>query len=732
MKINNRWIRDLFRYGVAILYSVTIIPYMVWSFLATLFMHPIGEYNKNSLSESMAEYVWTKENLEDYENIHETKLSDSGKGKPTDIILAMAQEARNFINGYYEKQDQDDYDDSYQDNIDCTDGDITDQFLQNEEALDVIESNNENVWENPFDIEKIISDLHLHKEKRVAVVAANLGIDWENEKLNYARLAWIQWEYNWSLEQNQKIRDYLINNAEWIYKDKHWWNEWDNLPLVAKVNEVKKMNKEEITWQVTYNDVTLKVSAPAESFPEWTILKIKTLEDDDSMTTFDITFKEVILMTQVNNVEYDAPMASFDISFYDPNDTEFINELQPAEWKSVSVTFDYANNKDFKNPEDEWFLAIYHMEDNDDISVANLVSVKDSEEISENTKSDSMSIYANTLSVYILTIVSDLDDEVSENDDTITIDAGYGGFIVPDENIVLSSTWMDIDSTYTWKILSKDNTITLPEVNVTSWHNFWWWYNKNTFLWNPWTILKLWEFNNSDSEQSDSDIENNNANYEIYACLYSEWLTWNICSLDENIGSNLNTLESSVEKEVDSPNAEAYIPSEEEIEKYGQKLFDAYNRAVNEWITTIDDISKVNFNKKITRAELAKMMVEFTSWVLGKEPVVTDKVDYSDVDPQKLWDLAWYIQLAYQYQIMWINQDWSPIENFNPSKTVTRAEFATVLSRVLYGDTYNQTWRYYYEKHIDALKNANILSNTDHTLIESRWWIMTMLYNTQL
>jgi hypothetical protein len=75
----------------------------------------------------------------------------------------------------------------------------------------------------------------------------------------------------------------------------------------------------------------LKVSAPVESFPEGTVLKIKTLEDDDSMTTFDITLKEVILMTQVDNVELDAPMASFDISFYAPDDTEFLEELQPAE-----------------------------------------------------------------------------------------------------------------------------------------------------------------------------------------------------------------------------------------------------------------------------------------------------------------------------------------------------------------------------------------------------------------
>ena len=125
------------------------------------------------------------------------------------------------------------------------------------------------------------------------------------------------------------------------------------------------------------------------------------------------------------------------------------------------------------------------------------------------------------------------------------------------------------------------------------------------------------------------------------------------------------------------------------------------------------------------------MMVEFMSWTLQKQPVITWGVNYRDVNSRKLWDLAWYIQLAYQYQIMGINADWTPIEDFNPNKTVTRAEFATVLSRVLYGSTYNQSWVNYYEKHIETLNKANILSNTNPNLVEARWRIMTMLYNAK-
>jgi hypothetical protein len=58
---------------------------------------------------------------------------------------------------------------------------------------------------------------------------------------------------------------------------------------------------------------------------------------------------------------------------------------------------------------------------------------------------------------------------------------------------------------------------------------------------------------------------------------------------------------------------DSYIPSEEEIQKYGQDVFIAYNWAIHNGISTINDINEAKLNKKITRAELAKMMVVFMS-----------------------------------------------------------------------------------------------------------------------
>jgi hypothetical protein len=76
-------------------------------------------------------------------------------------------------------------------------------------------------------------------------------------------------------------------------------------------------------------------------------------------------------------------------------------------------------------------------------------------------------------------------------------------------------------------------------------------------------------------------------------------------------------------------------------------------------------------------------MSQYISSVLKKSPIKTDLPGYKDVD-ESLGDLADYIVKAYQYQIMGIDADGNALEYFNPNGLVTRAEYATVFSRVLY------------------------------------------------
>lgn len=71
------------------------------------------------------------------------------------------------------------------------------------------------------------------------------------------------------------------------------------------------------------------------------------------------------------------------------------------------------------------------------------------------------------------------------------------------------------------------------------------------------------------------------------------------------------------------------------------------------------------------------------------------------------------------------------MENFAPQREVTRAEFATVLSRVLFGDTYNAVGANWAESHLYALKTAGIIKDTTASMKELRGWVMLMLMRSE-
>lgn len=63
---------------------------------------------------------------------------------------------------------------------------------------------------------------------------------------------------------------------------------------------------------------------------------------------------------------------------------------------------------------------------------------------------------------------------------------------------------------------------------------------------------------------------------------------------------------------------------------------------------------------------------------------------------------------------MGLDDNGNPAEKFNPSDTVTRAQFGTVLSRLLYGNLYNtQKKNQWYVQHLEALNNAGIMKKID-------------------
>ena len=152
----------------------------------------------------------------------------------------------------------------------------------------------------------------------------------------------------------------------------------------------------------------------------------------------------------------------------------------------------------------------------------------------------------------------------------------------------------------------------------------------------------------------------------------------------------------------------------------------AYEFAYKKGITTMDTIDKANMNWKLTRIAMAKMLSQYAINVLWKKPVNVTVPKFKDVTEKIDADYDNGVTLAYQLGIMWQNM---PNNKFRPNDEVTRAEFVTALSRMLYNTTdweYEKTSKYYIP-HMAKLYNEWIVNDTNPALKERRWYVMIML-----
>ena len=186
-----------------------------------------------------------------------------------------------------------------------------------------------------------------------------------------------------------------------------------------------------------------------------------------------------------------------------------------------------------------------------------------------------------------------------------------------------------------------------------------------------------------------------------------------------------------IEKVLDSINSEEEEEEEEEIELdpkeilknwYTREMNDAYEFAFENWITTRKSINQANMTWSLTRIAMAKMLSQYAINVLWKT-LNTDNLrncNFPDVTKNMDSNYDNWVTLACQLWIMWV---W--ITNFRPNENVTRAQFGTALSRMLYVLADGKD--HYYSTHLSKLKQEWIISNDSPTLEEVRWYVMLML-----
>ena len=146
-------------------------------------------------------------------------------------------------------------------------------------------------------------------------------------------------------------------------------------------------------------------------------------------------------------------------------------------------------------------------------------------------------------------------------------------------------------------------------------------------------------------------------------------------------------------------------PSEREMQEL-------YIRAYEKGLTTMPSLEEARMDHTITRAELAKIITLYATKFHNKTPDTTKTQcgEYKDLNTTNA-ELAGYVVQACELGLMgyWSNGVVTK-EYFSPNGVVTRAEVATILSRLLRGTKYlgsnEENW---YQGHLSALKSEQII-----------------------
>jgi len=162
---------------------------------------------------------------------------------------------------------------------------------------------------------------------------------------------------------------------------------------------------------------------------------------------------------------------------------------------------------------------------------------------------------------------------------------------------------------------------------------------------------------------------------------------------------------------------------------YGTELTNAYLFAYKLWITTQRPITTANLQWNLTREQAAKMISQFAVKVLNKTPDPMMTCKFTDITKRSQ-EMQYYIDLSCRLGIMGLQSNGTPNTVFSPNTLVNRAQFGTMLSRLLYGNTYNApaVGKDYYSQHLKALKTNSIMKDINKPWnFELRWNVMIMV-----
>ena len=211
--------------------------------------------------------------------------------------------------------------------------------------------------------------------------------------------------------------------------------------------------------------------------------------------------------------------------------------------------------------------------------------------------------------------------------------------------------------------------------------------------------------------------------YDVTNCVVTGWGGWGWGWI--NGSSSLSSSTSSTSSSVDATAPKPGTVGEME---------GAYQWAKSKGITSQPTYDTFEPYSPLLRKHMAKFLSQFAVNVLGKTPDTsrTDCKFYDlGLETQEMKD---YAVMACQLGMMGYKPDSVTVHQsqFWPNEVVTRAQFGTALSRLLWGDTYavsNAQANQYWVRHLQALKDAGIMTQIETpNQVELRGWVVLMMW----
>ena len=276
----------------------------------------------------------------------------------------------------------------------------------------------------------------------------------------------------------------------------------------------------------------------------------------------------------------------------------------------------------------------------------------------------------------------------------------------PEINVSLVWRKWNLEFTANWKVeIPVEPDPVTPEPVKPSWNTWWgggWSSSSNT--------KKI--INNQPKEKEHNSAE----------------LTWTTKELEaeqvkqQPTKTNTNTPKESIKQESSATQSSTTTLQSQ----MDPEILSAYEWAYKHDVTTIPTIDEAMPDGVVKRWHLAKMVVNYATNILWRE--IPEKIpsECRWNDNRKDWESEEIKDYAVKSCALWLM--WLDMPKFLPNLEVTRAQFGTIMSRLLWWKKY-AWWTPYYRKHLNALKENNIMTQLENPekRVELRQWVWLML-----